>query len=167
MIVIRPCRADDHVAPFHRVSFVFADKHSILRCLADKPGFTPQVAMALGALAGHQNLRVHPNRKFSRLDANDGAHSRHAICADGNDLSRTHEAAINTVPLPVCRGICLARRGPSFTPEPRTDEMMLGEKLFEIFMSGSNVNHKFYPLVPASLRRLERLEQLERSEPFQ
>ena len=41
------------------------------------------------------------------------------------------------------RGVALPRRGASFTPEPRADEMMLGEESFQILMRRSNVAHMY------------------------
>ncbi len=146
MIVVRPRRADHDVAALHRIGFVFAYENGVFRSLTNQARFAPQVAVRLGALAGHENLGVHPDRKLARLDADDGAHAGHAVRSDGDDLPRAHETAIDAVPLPVRRGVALARRRAPVAPQPRTDEMMLGEKAFEVFVGRSNVAHNFHSL---------------------
>src|SRR4030095_16425328 len=96
---------------------VFAYEYGILGRLADKPGFAAQVAVRLGALAGHENLRIHPDRKPARLDADDRAHAGHAVRPNGDDLARAHEAAVNAVPCPMRRSVAVApRRAPRPLP---------------------------------------------------
>ena len=168
MIMKSPCRADHHIATLHRIRLVFAYEYGILGRLADKSRFAAQVAVRLGALAGHEDLRIHPDGKLSGFDTDDGAHAGHAVGSDGDDLARTHETAVNAVPFPVRRGVALARHRASVTSQPGADEMMLGEKMLEVFMGGSYVDHRLTPMAaPNFPSRLERLKLLERLERFQ
>jgi hypothetical protein len=98
--------------------------------------------MRLGALAGHQDLRVHPDRKAARLNADHRAHTRHAAGPDGDNLPRAHQALVNSFPGPVRRGVACARRGSPLASKPGADEMVLGKKPLEIFVGLSYIAHK-------------------------
>ncbi len=144
MVVKGPGRADDDVAAFHRIGFVLADEDRVFGRFADEPGLAAQVAMGLGALAGHQNLRVHPDGKIFRFEADHRAHAGHAIRADGDDLTGTFEAAINTVPFPMGRSLAFARGHALVALESGADQMMLAEKTFEVFVGGADVGHRSF-----------------------
>jgi hypothetical protein len=68
-------------------------------------------------------------------------------------------------------GVARARRCLSLASKPGPDEVMLGEKSFQIFMGCANVTHFLSPLLlmknPLRLERLERLELFERFKSFQ
>jgi len=132
---------DDDIAALHGIGFVLADENRVLGGLANQPRFAAQVAVRLGAFAGHQYLRVHPNRKFFRFDTDHGAHPGHTLRADGDDLARAHQAAVDTVPFPMRRGLALTRRRAPVAFQPRAYEMMLAEKSLQIFMGRADVNH--------------------------
>src|SRR5581483_5451380 len=125
----------------HRVSLVFTHEDRVLRRLADQARFAAQIAVALGALAGHQDLRVHPDGKLARFDADHRAHAGHAVGPDGDDLARAHESAVDAVPFPVRRGMALARRRAPVAAQSPADEMVLGEKALEVFVGGADVAH--------------------------
>ena len=56
--------------------------------------------------------------------------------------------------------VALARRRPPLASKPGTDEMVIREKAFEIFVSLSYIVHR--PQFPFRLEQMERLELLER-----
>ena len=140
MVVKRPGRADDYVAALHRVGFVFAYEDRFLGRLADQARFAAQIAVRLGALAGHENLRVHPDRKLRASMPTTERMPVMPFGPDGDDLARSASGPINAVPCPVRRGVALARRRASLASQPGADEMVLGEKTFEIFVGRSDVN---------------------------
>ena len=57
------------------------------------------------------------------------------------------KAAINAVPLPVRRSVALARRGAPVASQSGADEMVLGEKMFEVFVRRADIDHMIL-LVP-------------------
>src|SRR5262245_49618135 len=141
-----PGRADDDIAPLHRVGFVFAHKHSFFGRLANQPRFATQVTVGLGALAGHQDLSIHPDRKAARFDADDRAHSRHAGGADGHDLPGPHQTFVDSLPSPVRGCVAFTRRRATFASEPSPDKMMVRKKHLQIFVGGTDVTHTLSPL---------------------
>ena len=141
MVVEGPGRADDDVAPLHRVGFVLAHEHRFLGRLANQPRLTPQVAVGLGALARHEDLGIHPDGKVARFNADDRAHSRHSIRADGDDLPGPHQTLVNSLPRPVRGSVALARRRPPLASKPGTDQMVVRKKPFQIFVGCANVVH--------------------------
>ena len=102
--------------------------------------------MGLGALAGHQDLRIHPDGKLARLNAGDRAHSRHPIGADGDDLSGSHQPFVDAFPTPVGRGVACARPRSPFASETGAHEMVLGKKALEVFVRCACVTHSSSPL---------------------
>src|SRR5262245_27960935 len=167
MVMEGPGRADDDIAPLHRVGFVLAHKHRFFGCLENQPRFAPQVTVGLGALARHQDLSIHPDRKAPRFDADDRAHSRHAVGADGHDLPGPHQPLVDSLPSPVRGRVTFTRRRPTFAPEPSADKMVARKKPLEIFVGLSYIAHTLSPLpLMKNLLRLERLEHFEPFEPF-
>src|SRR5262245_18480819 len=162
-----PGWADDDIAPLHRVGFVLAHKHSIFGCLANQPRFAPQVAVGLGALARHQDLSIHPDRKAPRFDPDDRAHPRHAVGADGDDLPGSHQTFVDSLPSPVRGDVAFTRRRATFASEPGANKMVARKKPLEIFVGLSYIAHTLSPLpLMKNLLRLERLEHFEPFEPF-
>src|SRR4029077_4794271 len=145
MIMESPGRTDDNISSLHRVGFVLAHEDRFLRRFANQAGFTTQVAVRLGALAGHEDLRVHPDRKMARLDADHRAHSCHSVGANGDDLTRTHQTSTNAVPTPMRGGITPSRYPPRPASQARADKRMFCKKPFQVFVCGADVNHSFPP----------------------
>src|SRR4029077_17516371 len=146
MIMESPGRTDDNISSLHRVGFVLAHEDRFLRRFANQAGFTTEVAVRLRALARHEDLRVHPDRKMARLDADHRAHSCHSVGANGDDLPRTHQTSTNAVPTPMRGGVTPARCRSSLASQTRADKMMFGKKPFQVFVCGADVNHNWLSL---------------------
>src|SRR4029077_16224835 len=102
-------RTDDNISSLHRVGFVLAHEDRFLRRFANQAGFTTQVAVRLCALARHEDLRVHPDRKMARLDRYHSAQSCQSVGANGYNFSRTHQTSTNAVPTPMRGGVTPSR----------------------------------------------------------
>src|SRR6266542_3955300 len=99
--------------------------------------------MCLGAFAWHEDLRVHPDWKLARFNADDRAHAGHAVRPNSDDLAGAHQAAEDAIPFPMGSGVALARHRPSVAPQTGADEVMLSEKTFKIFVGGTYIAHSF------------------------
>src|SRR6185295_10085252 len=109
-------------AALHRVCLVLADEHGVLGRFADESRLATQIAVALGALAGHEDLRVHPDWEIFRFDADHRTHTGHAVRSDRDDLAGTLQAAVNAVPLPVRRSLARARDYALVALQPCADQ---------------------------------------------
>src|SRR5262245_47590037 len=95
----------------------------------------------MGALARHQDLSIHPDRKAPRFDADDRAHPRHAVGTDGDDLPGSHQTLVDPLPSPVRGRVALTRRRATFAPEPSANKMVARKKPLEIFVGCANIAH--------------------------
>src|SRR5690349_11141695 len=147
VIVECPCWADDYIAAFHRIRFMLADKDCFLRRFPDQARLTAEIAMCPRAFAGHENLRIHPDRKTPSFDADNRTHAGHSVGPNSYDLPRAHKTSINPVPFPVRCGVAFARRLFHFPAQTGADEMMPGEKTFQIFVGRADFIHGCSPFL--------------------
>ena len=94
---------------------------------------------------------------FLRLDADHRTHAGHAVRPDCDDLAGALQTAVNAIPLPMRRGVALARRRAPVASQPGADEIMLGEKTFEVFVGRADVTHIYLPSDLAFRLELESL----------